>query len=83
MSTKVYIECTVCGFKGVTYEDEEEELELEGETEECPRCGEAAKEVDDEEVIMQIDSKIEDNDKQRVRRNTNGVIPFTLGDDDE
>ena len=75
---KVYIDCSNCGFKGVTYEnedlDDDEELLLEEEQEECPMCGEYAKEIEDDEIMEQFDIQMKDNAQKRKKE----VIPFSL-----
>ena len=82
---KVYIDCSACGFKGITYEDEDAEIDEdlqddELEEEECPNCGEYCKEVDDEDLIREIDSQMEDSLKRREERKKD-VKPFSLGED--
>ena len=85
---KVYIQCGACGFEGITYENEdledEDQLELEeeGESEECPRCGEYAKEVDDDETMERIDNDFENSLSRREERRRE-VTPFSLGEEDE
>lgn len=81
---KVYIQCDACGFKGITYENEDldEDMEDLEEQEECPQCGEFAKEIDDDKDIQQMDSLEQENLKRREERR-GGVTPFSLGDQND
>ena len=48
---------------------------LEEEDEECPMCGEFAKEIDDDETMEKIDTEREERKRE--------VIPFSLGEENE
>ena len=78
---KIYIDCSSCGFKGFTYEDEDltddEELLAEEEQEECPKCGEYVEEIDDDEIMEAMDNEAQ----QRREERHQGVIPFSLGEE--
>lgn len=83
---KIYLDCASCGFKGITQEDEDPDLtedeinlmEEEDGEEECPMCGEFCKEIEDEDVIKQIEDKVQENISKRKEQKL--VSPYSHGE---